>query len=83
MISKGKLNADRRVMKKACTHQPTRHGIYVCGAKLSPDTSLSNADCGLTPTADSTFESALIGAITPTVGVKLRTHQSTAVGRLL
>ena len=47
----GKLNADRRVMKKACTHQPTRHRIYACVAKLSPDTSLSNANCGLMPTA--------------------------------
>ena len=45
----GQVTADRLVMKKSA--QPT------------PDTSLSNVDCKLASTADSTFESALIGGI--------------------
>ena len=61
-------------MEKTCTHQPTRHRIYACDAKLSPDTSLSNADCGLTPIANLTFESMLVGALSLTISVKLHTH---------
>ena len=48
----------------------------------TPDTSLSNADCRLASASDSTFESALIGGIRPTVDVNFSTHLPTAVGRL-
>ena len=67
---------------KTSTHQPTRHRIYVDSSQPTPNTSLSNLDCRLASTADSTFESALIGGIKPTVGPNFRTHLPTAVGRL-
>ena len=75
-----------RYLRQSCyeksTHQPTRHRIYADSSQPTPDASLFNADCRLASTADSTFESALIGGIRPTVGPNLRTHLPTAVGRL-
>ena len=67
---------------KTSTHQSTRHRIYADSSQPTPNTSLSNADCKLATTADSTFESALIGGIRPTVDVNFSTHLPTAVGRL-
>jgi len=63
------------------TLQPTRHRIYADSSQPTPDASLCNADCRLASTADSTFQSALIGGIRPTVSPNLRTHLPTAVGR--
>ena len=68
--------------EKTSTHQPTRHRIYADSSQPTPDTSLSNADCRLASTADSTFESALIGGIRPSVGLNFRTHLPTAVCQL-
>ena len=42
-------------MTKTNTHQPTLRQICACGAILSLDTSLCNADCGLAQIAGSTF----------------------------
>ena len=67
---------------KISTHQPTRHRIYADSSHPTPDTSLSNTDCKLPSTADSTFESALIGGIRQTVRVNVSTYLPTAVGRL-
>ena len=70
---------------RSCDHVLTsywpsyrRPSCYERKSAHSPsDTSLSNADCKLAATADSTFESALIGGIRPTVRVNVSTHLPT------
>ena len=58
----GQITADRRVMKTS-THQPTRYRIYADSSQPIPDAFLSNANYRLASTADSKFESVLIGRI--------------------
>jgi len=68
--------------QKSYIHQPTHHRICASSTNLSLDTSLSNTNCGLAPTTNSTFKSMLVCIRRPTDSVQLHTHQLTATAFL-